>query len=463
MIAALLANAHALPVGVKVLIALVIAGVVVPLRIARYRRRRARRTGAGAPATAPAERPRTTRRSVLERVVSRDVALVASREVRERLRGRLFKVGTLVVLAVVAGAILIPRFTSGKATPPRVGVVGGLSAEVRAAVVSASRSAGTAASLVSEPSEAAARAALERGSVDLAVIDARLVLVKTALTTSDASTAAAVARGVATYLGDANALASAHLTPQQAAALRGAMAVPITGLHPSKRHRTLADATTLMGIILIFIVLQQYNNWIIFGVMEEKGSRVVEVLLSTVRPLRLLTGKVLGIGLVALLQAAIILAFALALAGAVGSTILHGAQPLHLLGIFVWLILGYAFYCWVYAAAGSMIERQDQVQAASFPLAVPLTVGYISAIIALSGTSVSLYSQILAYLPPTAPFMMPALVGLGAVTWWQFLASALLCIAATVLLARGAGVVYRRSILRTGTRVRIREVLARSA
>ena len=462
MIAALLANAHALPVGVKVLIALVIAGVVVPLRIARYRRRRARRTGAGAPATAPPERPRTARRSVLERVVSRDVALVASREVRERLRGRLFKVGTLVVLAVVAGAILIPRFTSGKATPPRVGVVGGLSAEVRAAVVSASRSAGTAASLVSEPSEAAARAALERGSVDLAVIDARLVLVKTALTTSDASTAA-VARGVATYLGDANALASAHLTPQQAAALRGAMAVPITGLHPSKRHRTLADATTLMGIILIFIVLQQYNNWIIFGVMEEKGSRVVEVLLSTVRPLRLLTGKVLGIGLVALLQAAIILAFALALAGAVGSTILHGAQPLHLLGIFVWLILGYAFYCWVYAAAGSMIERQDQVQAVSFPLAVPLTVGYISAIIALSGTSVSLYSQILAYLPPTAPFMMPALVGLGAVTWWQFLASALLCIAATVLLARGAGVVYRRSILRTGTRVRIREVLARSA
>ena len=68
----------------------------------------------------------------------------------------------------------------------------------------------------------------------------------------------------------------------------------------------------------------------------------------------------------------------------------------------------------------------------------------------------------LGYLPPTAPFAMPVLVGLSAVTWWQFVASAAISVVCTVGVARVATSVYRRAILRTGRRVRLREVFARA-
>ena len=214
----------------------------------------------------------------------------------------------------------------------------------------------------------------------------------------------------------------------------------------------------MIGTVLIFVMLSQYNTWILMGVMEEKSSRVIEVLLSAVRPIQLLTGKVLGIGIVALAQASLIVAFALALSKAVGSSLLHGSAPLVVVSTLVWLVLGYSFYCWVYAAAGSMIERQDQVQSLVLPLSLPMIFGYIMALTGASSGSPSLLLKVLAFLPPTAPFTMPVLVGFGAVTWWAFLVSAAISVLCTVGIARLAATVYRRAILRTGSRVRLREV-----
>ena len=218
----------------------------------------------------------------------------------------------------------------------------------------------------------------------------------------------------------------------------------------------------MIGLILIFLMLTQYNTWILMGVMEEKSSRVIEVLMAAVRPIQLLTGKVVGIGLVAFGQAALIVAVALGLAAVVGSDLLHGSQPLVVATILVEMVLGYAFYCWVYAAAGSMAERQDQVQSLALPLSLPILFGYIFAITAASSGSASTLLRVLGYLPPTAPFAMPVLVGFSAVTWWQFLASAAISVVCTVFVARLATSVYRRAILRTGRRVRLREVFARA-
>ena len=162
----------------------------------------------------------------------------------------------------------------------------------------------------------------------------------------------------------------------------------------------------------------------------------------------------------ALGQAALIVAFTLGLAAAVGSNLLHGTAPVVLVSTLVWLVLGYAFYCWVYAAAGSMAERQEQAQSLAFPLSLPIIFGYIMALTAASSGSPSTLFEVLAYLPPTAPFAMPVLVGLGRVTWWQFGASAALSVACTVGVAKVATSVYRRAILRTGRRVRLREVFS---
>jgi ABC-2 type transport system permease protein len=178
-------------------------------------------------------------------------------------------------------------------------------------------------------------------------------------------------------------------------------------------------------------MLTQYNTWILIGVMQEKASRVVEVLLATVRPIQLLGGKVLGIGQVAMGQAALLLAVALVLGSAVGSDVLRGTGTLVLLSLLLWLVLGYAFCCWVYAAVGSMAERQDQVQTLALPLSLPILLGYILAITAASSGLVSAFFRVLAYLPPTAPFAMPVLVGSHQVAWWQFMLSVPISIVGT--------------------------------
>ena len=126
------------------------------------------------------------------------------------------------------------------------------------------------------------------------------------------------------------------------------------------------------------------------------------------------------------------------------------------------MVLGYAFYCWVYAAAGSTAERQDQVQTLALPLSIPILVGYIFSITVASSGNADLLFKVLAYLPPTAPFCMPVLVGLGQVTWWEFVASVLITIAGTVGMALFAARIYSRAVLRTGGRVRVRELLGRT-
>jgi ABC-2 type transport system permease protein len=129
-----------------------------------------------------------------------------------------------------------------------------------------------------------------------------------------------------------------------------------------------------------------------------------------------------------------------------------------LLSDLVWLVLGYAFYCWLFAAAGSTAERQDQVQTLALPLSLPIIIAYVYAITVASSGNTSLLFKILAYLPPTAPFAMPVLVGLDQVAWWQFLISVVLAIGGIALMAWFAAGIYRRAVLKSGQRVSLRDL-----
>jgi ABC-2 type transport system permease protein len=386
-----------------------------------------------------------------------DAGLVAAREVRERVRGRLFRAGTALLLAAVAAAIVIPVLTKEKAGTQQAGVVGSLSVPLRAAVVAAGRSAGTTVRFVPQAGLAQARDGLRSGRLALVIVDARQVVVNQAATPTGTSATAQLARAVARTLGVDEAVQSAGLTAGQARRLAGAKAVPVTSLQSATAEG--ARTTSIIGLVLVFLMLTQYNTWTLIGVMEEKSSRVAEVLLAAIRPAQLLGGKVLGIGLVAFAQAALVIGFAAVLAESVGSDVLHGAAPLVLASTLAWLVLGCAFYCWVYAAAGSLAERRDQVQSLILPLSLPIIAGYFIAQTALAAGTASTLVKVLAYLPPTAPFTMPVLVGLGAVAWWQFALSVLLTAVSTVAVARLATGIYRRAMLRTGSRVPLREVL----
>lgn len=384
-----------------------------------------------------------------------EVGLVAGREIRQRMRGRTFRIATGLLLLGVTAAVVIPVATKGKSATEQVGIVGVDTPAVQRAVTAAGRTADTKTQIVTEHDLNSAEDALRAGSLDVAVIDGRRVLVHKAATLDDT-----FPRALAGLLGLTRAAQQAGLSLAQAARLAHAEPLPVSSLEAATNNGP-GRSTAAIGMIVMFILLTQYLTWTLIGVMEEKSNRVVEVLLATVRPLQLLTGKVLGIGVVVFAQAAIVGAFALVVARIVGSDLLHGTAPLVLLSAVAWLLLGYAFYSWLYASAGSTMERQDQVQTLAVPLSLPLIASYILGITVSSSGSAPIWFEVLAYFPPSAPFAMTTLVGLGDVEWWQFALSAAITVVSAFAVARIAAVVYRRAILRTGKRVPLRELIRR--
>ena len=436
---------------------LVIAAVVIGLRVFLRLRQRRRRNAVESPdarTTAP------SRRRFAVGANLDGVGLVARREILERVRGRIFRVGTIIILLAVGAAIVIPKIHSNQTTPPQqVGVVGAPNDTLTKVITYSGKQGNVPVHVVTEQSEESARAALRDGKLDLAIVDGDKILVNQPVTGNSTSDTATLVAVLAPELGVLHAYQQAGLSGSQIEQVSRAKPVPVESLQQNKKNnKDVNKGTSVIGVILIFLMLNQYNTWILMGVMQEKASRVVEVLLAALRPIQLLGGKVLGIGLVAMGQATLIVGFAFIVSKAVGSDLLRGTGGLLLLSDLVWLILGYAFYCWLFAAAGSTAERQDQVQTLALPLTLPILIAYVYSITVASSGSPTLLFKVLAYLPPTAPFAMPVLVGLDQVAWWQFLISVMLSIAGTAVMAWIAAGIYRRAVLKSGQRVKLSDL-----
>ena len=390
------------------------------------------------------------------------LALVAGREIRERTRSRFFVIGTVVLVLGVAAGVVVPVLQRGHRGVDRVGVVGHLSTPIVRSIEALGPVLGTSVVVVPEPGIAAATAGVSDGNLTLLVVDGRQVVVRRPFAPGNTSTAALLSEEVARVVALQSGLEKAGLSPPEAARLAHPAPLPVRALQ-SQMIGSTGRTVGLYGVVLTFILLTQYGMWVLMGVVEEKASRIAEVLLSAIRPRQLLGGKVLGIGTVGLGQAAVVVGVALGLAGALHSTLLQGAALTSVVMALLWVVLGYALYCWVYAAAGSLAERQEHVQALAFPVQLPILVGYLVSLTALASGNASLLLRVIAFVPPTAPFAMPVLVSLGAASWWEVVVSAALTAATTVVVARVATRVYTRAILRTGQRVRLRSVLGSRA
>ncbi len=386
----------------------------------------------------------------------RETGLIARREIDESFRAKSFRITTGILVLAVTAAVVIPALLGQHATVARIGVVGAAAPALNEAALAAGRVTGEKVRLIAVPSLGAARAQLRSGALTAAVVDGREVLIKQRQVggTSSASTFAAA---LAQFVG------LVHRLPPGAAAsaLTQGIAIPVVGVEPAPT--SLTSRFTGLGVdLLIYVVIFFYGMRITQSVGEEKASRVVEVLLGTVRPTQLLTGKVIGFAGVAFTQmVALGLAF-VASGAAVGSDAIRGAAGgVALMGA-LWLILGYALYCAAFAAAGSMISRQSDAGNAAFPLLIPLIVAYTLSNGVLFNGANSFY-HVLAFIPWTAPVAMPTLYAVGAAPAWELVVSALISLVATVATVRVAGVVYARSVMRTGGRVRLRQVLRSGA
>lgn len=201
-----------------------------------------------------------------------------------------------------------------------------------------------------------------------------------------------------------------------------------------------------------FMLLQIWGSFLMTGVTEEKSSKVVEILLSHVRPVTLLTGKVIGLGILALAQM-LIFVFGMVLGMLLVSDLdipsgVWATVPL-LLATF---LLGFGFYATAFAAVGSMISRQEDAQTAQLPVVLPLLVGYFIAATSI-GTPENLVVTIGSFVPFTSPVLLPFRTAMTDPPLWQIVVPLLILAASSVLMLQLAGKVYRYSLLRTGSKV----------
>ncbi|MFI6660850.1 ABC transporter permease [Streptomyces sp. NPDC050523] len=214
-----------------------------------------------------------------------------------------------------------------------------------------------------------------------------------------------------------------------------------------------------VGIVtILFFQLFGYGMMVAQGVVEEKSTRVVEVLLATLTPLRLMIGKVAGIGVAAVLQTAV---FGVAAVVAVRFGHVLPAQfpatPATLAAL-AWFVLGFAFFAFVFAAAGSLVSRAEDVSSAVMPVLMSTLLPFGVAVAAAQDLDAT-WVHVVQYIPPFSMLIMPLQVSVHEAGWVPNLVAALLMTAAAAGLAVLSARVYRRSILRMGTAVRWREAM----
>ena len=217
------------------------------------------------------------------------------------------------------------------------------------------------------------------------------------------------------------------------------------------------DAAVALMTVALLAAIVIYGNLVLTGVVEEKSSRVVEVLLARIPARALLGGKVVGIGLLGLGQLAVTAAAALVALMVVDSVDLPAVTGGVLAWVLAWFVLGYALYAMLYGALGSLASRTEDAQAVAGPVGYVLVAGYWASFMAVSADADGPWARILSLFPATAPLAMPGRIALGATQWWEAPVAVLLTLAAIAGLVSFAGRVYGNAVLRTGAVLRLRD------
>jgi len=222
-------------------------------------------------------------------------------------------------------------------------------------------------------------------------------------------------------------------------------------------------------VVLIFITLLTYGMWVATSVASEKSSRVMELLVGAATPHQLLVGKVTGVGSAGLTQYAIILVPAIAvlllqeqigrallgLPADTAGTALAGLSATLLVAYGVFFLLGFALYAFLYAAAGSLVSRLEDVQQLALPMGLLSMAGYLVTVLSLSAAD-SDWLVAFSFIPFFSPFAMLARLIVGQVAPWEVALSIAILVGSVVVVAWLAARVYRVGVLLYGQRAGFR-------
>ncbi|MFD4994001.1 ABC transporter permease [Cellulosimicrobium cellulans] len=387
------------------------------------------------------------------------IRLVASREIMTRLRSKSFVWLTVILVgAVVLGGFVLNAASSSSPTAERVGVTP-QTAALAESITATGSALGTEVETVDVADDAAGEAQVQDGDLDALVTgtaDSPTVVVDTEL--SPGLTAVFTTLAQQTALSDA--VADLGGDPAQVAGDIATAEPTVRTIGEPSEFDPTRYVTGLVTGILLFMAIMISGQLIAQGVVEEKTSRVVELLLSTVRPWQLMAGKVLGIGLVGLGQVALVVLAGVGTALGLGlvdtSTIDLGTAAVWAL---VWFVVGFVSYALLMAGLGALVSRQEDVGAVTTPVTFLMIVPYIVGVSVAPWAPDNPLVVWLSYVPLCSPLLMPVRIALGSAETWEALLALGLSIAVIPVLVWLAAKIYSNAVLRTGARVKLKDAL----
>lgn len=223
---------------------------------------------------------------------------------------------------------------------------------------------------------------------------------------------------------------------------------------------TFVVAMAILG--LMFYLIVSTGSTLAIGVVEEKSSRIVEILLATIRPWHLLTGKIIGIGIVGFTQVVTIVAAGLITASATG---LIGSVDVPigstLIWSLVWMVLGFVLFAVLWAGAASLVSRQEDTGQVTGPLMMLLFIPFYATMFVVVNQPAGAVAQILTYTPFAAPFAVPVRYAYGEIAVWEMALAVGICAVTIIACVLLAGRVYERGVLHTGGRLKLKTALSR--
>lgn len=376
--------------------------------------------------------------------------LIARREFVERVHDKSFIVSTALTLVILLGVIVAGAALGG---PPSfdLGVVGPGSKEPASLVAAAGRARGITVRL-HELEEEQAESSLRSGDSDAVLLDGARVLVRS----QPPAQLVQLLQGVAQLGSIRGALEGAGMDDAEVERLLDPQPLPVIALEQPQPHQQENASIAFVAVLVLYGQLFGYGVWVATGVVEEKSSRVVELLLSAVRPTQLLRGKILGLGALGLGQLVLIGSVVLPVSLAAGVVAVPGSAVVSLLVVLFWFLVGFAFYSSLFAVAGALVSRQEELQNGLLPLQMLVLVSFIVSLEALQDPS-SVLARTASLVPFSSPLAMPTRIAQGEAGLAEALASLALSVAATAIVIPLAARLYSGAILRVGARVRIRD------
>jgi ABC-2 type transport system permease protein len=437
----------------------------------------------------------------------RNIGLIIRHEYKRRVTQRSFIISTIIFLVLIAIAAFVPTIIqliaahSNSQTKIAVvnnaGSIGGLSGDTLTSYINKTLN-GTTGTATGQSSSGNAQFVIQsaspgsidslknqvkKGSLSILLVldrapnqDVSFTYYTTSNPTDDSNVSQV--QTLASQLTVLDKSSRLGLTPVQTSDLFAPPQFSDVNLSQAQSTRSESDRITgiilaYAGNILIYMAIVLYGMGVAVGVAEEKGSRIMEILVNAATPFQLMAGKIIGLGAAGLSQMALFVVVGIGIlllqipldaalfgsnTGGLNLNIITGASITLLLLLLVYFILGFLLFATLYAAMGALVKRQDEVQNAVGPITFLLVIGYVVSYFGIYLPDAT-WIKVISYVPFWTPTTMLVRIAAGGVAGWEIPFTIALMIVAIFACTFIAARIYRFGVLMYGQRPGLRQLV----